>query len=889
MNKCLFQNGGFMRKIEILAPAGSYEAMQAAVTAGCDAVYMGGTKFGARAFADNPDTEYLLRAIDYVHLHGKRLYLTVNTLLKQNELEAELYGYLLSYYKEGLDAVIVQDVGVMRFIHAHFPKLPIHVSTQMTVTQASAAKLWRDCGVTRVVPARELGLTEIKEMSALTNLELEVFVHGALCYCYSGQCLMSSLIGGRSGNRGRCAQPCRLEYTVFDGAKKQKTYMLSPKDLCTLENIPELIQAGVHSFKIEGRMKRPEYTAGVVEVYRYFTDKYEELGAKQYEAWLQKHPELLKDAKLQLADLYNRGGFTSGYFKQHNGKSMMSMERPNHSGVLVGMVEKVTGNTAQIRVKEALSAQDILEIRMATGQNYEFTLKNPAKKNELLQANFKTGLSVRPKDAVYRTKNTALLTRLEENYLKQEKKIPVTGYFYAKEGEICSLTLQTEAGEGMPLQPFGEQRKVPVSVTVEGFIVQSAQKQPATEDAVKRPLLKTNETAFVFQELSVQLEGNVFLPNGQLNELRRTALAALEQEIYKQYAREENQECDRMFGFVEDEQIQKTDRRDAVETARQTSVTETVENTYSNGEDVFVEKEKLDGQEGSRKLPALVCQIVCQIEELEQLTPVLACKEVSAVYVNGQDFSVEEHTKIIDRVHTAGKQAVLVMPHIFRSTVQKKYEVMWTVLEQYDGYLIRAAEELVFLQEFGIKEYVYRESSLNILKGKKIILNYNMYVMNEEAKQYYKERGITNFTAPVELNAKEWEMLGLQDMEVVVYGRLPLMVSAQCIRKNIAQCKLVGNQTEKSFTLTDRMGKEYQTRQSCVPCYNTIYNPECLSLLSELKNIVQMGAETIRLDFTFETKDEVQAVLKEAVGVLYNGADATKTGYTKGHYKRGVQ
>ena len=208
----------------------------------------------------------------------------------------------------------------------------------------------------------------------------------------------------------------------------------------------------------------------------------------------------------------------------------------------------------------------------------------------------------------------------------------------------------------MPLQPFGEQRTVPISVTVNGFLVQSAQKQPATEDAVKRPLLKTNDTAFVFQELSVQLEGNVFLPNGQLNELRRTALMVLEKEIYKQYARE--------------------------------ILCSTTEKSNSDDRTaVPIEKVNLD------KKPALVCQI----EELEQLTPVLACKEVSAVYVNGQDFSAEEHTKIIARIHTAGKQAVLVMPHIFRSTVQKKYEAMWNVLEQYDGYLIRAAEELVFL------------------------------------------------------------------------------------------------------------------------------------------------------------------------------------------------
>ena len=464
-----------MRKVEILAPAGSYEAMQAGISAGCDAVYIGGAKFGARAYAQNPDTEYLMRAIDYVHLRGKRLYLTVNTLLKQPELEEELYEYLLPYYKKGLDAVIVQDVGVMRFIHNHFPNLPIHASTQMTITQASATTLWKDYGVTRIVPARELNLHELKEMSTNTNLELEVFVHGALCYCYSGQCLMSSLIGGRSGNRGRCAQPCRLEYTVADGESKQKKYILSPKDLCTVEQIPDLIEAGVHSFKIEGRMKRPEYTAGVVEAYRYFVDLYENLGAKQYREYLKRHPEEMKQAKLRLADLYNRGGFTDGYLKQHNGKAMMSMERPNHSGVLVGKVEKVTGNTAQILVQENLSAQDLLEIRMANGDGYEFTLKNPVKKQERIQANFKSGLRIRPKDFVYRTKNTALLTQLEENYLKQEKKVPIQGTLIAKKGEPCQLTLQVMAGESMPCVPFPEEKQTLLTVTTEGFVVPSAQ------------------------------------------------------------------------------------------------------------------------------------------------------------------------------------------------------------------------------------------------------------------------------------------------------------------------------------------------------------------------------------------------------------------------------
>ena len=233
------------RYIEILSPAGSYESLEAAVKAGADAVYIGGTRFGARAFADNLEEDMLLKAIDYAHLHNCKVYLTVNTLLKERELE-ELYSYLLPYYCHGLDAVIVQDIGVLAFIREQFPDLPIHASTQMTITNALGAKFLENLGVERVVTARELQLTEIREIADRTNLEIESFVHGALCYCYSGQCLYSSMIGGRSGNRGQCAQPCRLPYRV---GNQENQYLLSLKDICTLEYIPELVEAGISSFK----------------------------------------------------------------------------------------------------------------------------------------------------------------------------------------------------------------------------------------------------------------------------------------------------------------------------------------------------------------------------------------------------------------------------------------------------------------------------------------------------------------------------------------------------------------------------------------------------------------------------------------------------------------
>lgn len=302
--------------IEILAPAGDYETLKAAVCAGADAVYAGGERFGARAFAVNFNRDELLSAIDYVHLHGRKLYLTVNTLVKEREF-ADLYEYLLPFYEQGLDAVIVQDMGVMDYVRKQFPGLSIHASTQMTVTNVISARYLESLGVTRVVPARELSLAEIQEISGNTGLEVECFVHGALCYCYSGQCLLSSMIGGRSGNRGQCAQPCRLSYAA--GGEKAKD-ILSLKDLCTIQAIPDLIRSGIDSFKIEGRMKRPEYVSAVTGMYRKYLDIYLASGHGGF--YVSE-----KDIR-ELERVYQRRGYCDGYYYRHNGKEMLSLKRP---------------------------------------------------------------------------------------------------------------------------------------------------------------------------------------------------------------------------------------------------------------------------------------------------------------------------------------------------------------------------------------------------------------------------------------------------------------------------------------------------------------------------------------------------------------------------------
>ena len=298
------------KDFELLAPAGSLEILKGVIESGADAVYVGGSMFGARAYANNFTEEELLEAIDFAHLRGVKVYLTVNTLIKNSEF-SKLYDYLLVYYKRGLDAVIVQDIGVVKAIHEYFPSMEIHTSTQMTVTGADGVRFLSQFGVTRVVMAREVSLAEMKRIHEETGMELEAFVHGALCYSYSGQCLFSSILGGRSGNRGRCAQPCRLPYTV-EGKKDE--YILSLKDMCGIKALDKLHDAGVYSLKIEGRMKQLEYACGVVKYYRSYIDS--------------KKPVSDADSD-RIKALGNRCGFTDRYYFDHNGSDMVTYVKPN--------------------------------------------------------------------------------------------------------------------------------------------------------------------------------------------------------------------------------------------------------------------------------------------------------------------------------------------------------------------------------------------------------------------------------------------------------------------------------------------------------------------------------------------------------------------------------
>ena len=366
------------RDFELLAPAGNINIFKAVIEAGADAVYVGGSMFGARAYANNFDEEELLYAIDYAHLKGVKVYLTVNTLLKNDEIE-KLYDYLLPFYERGLDAVLVQDLGALKLIHDRFPDLAVHTSTQMTVTGIDGVRFLKQFGVQRVVMAREVSLAEMKEIHEKCGMEIEAFVHGALCYSYSGQCLFSSMLGGRSGNRGRCAQPCRLPYCV---GNKKDTYILSLKDMCGIKDLQKLKESGVYSLKIEGRMKQAGYASGVVAYYRRYIDSMKEVSDKDYK---------------NIAGLGNRCGFTDKYYFEHNGTDMVTFEKPNF--VSDASDELPQFSKIKIQGKLTLKEAEPGALTVSCG-GYRFTsymdpvshaLKAPAERKNVAERISKTG------------------------------------------------------------------------------------------------------------------------------------------------------------------------------------------------------------------------------------------------------------------------------------------------------------------------------------------------------------------------------------------------------------------------------------------------------------------------------------------------------------------
>ena len=750
-----------MKELELLAPAGSLKTLKAVIHAGADAVYLGGSMFGARAYANNFNEEELLEAIRFGHIHGRKIILAVNTLLKEYEL-GQLYDYLHPYYEAGLDAVIVQDMGVMEFIKTHFPNLPIHTSTQMTITNVEGARLLKEQGVERVVTAREMSLEEIQRIHDEVGVELESFIHGALCYCYSGQCLFSSIIGGRSGNRGRCAQPCRLSYEVLQGEKSltghHATPILSLKDMCTLPFLYELADHGVYSFKIEGRMKTPEYAAGVVSIYRKYMDSY--LDGSRI-------PVEKKDIRA-LLELGNRGGFTNGYYYHHNDSDMLSGESASHN-----------------------------------------------KSEGVLQ------------DSIRR------------EYVETELKEKIKGKLILN--KECPAKIEVQYGK--------------IKVSYQGDMALVAQNRPLTKEVVTEKITKAGNTPFVFEKLEVTMDDDIFMPVNQLNQLRRGALEALEEALLKPYERT-------LPELVE---------TSSAETARQTAGKAINEKQIS--------RQSLSQTSGQQPAGSST-EVRVLIEDAEQLLVVLKADFVDTVYLDCMLYTrenlIRKLSENIDRVHASGKKAFYVFPFIFRQQTSLFYEKIMPELKKLplDGIMVRSLDEIAFIKEWGNENW-------------QMVSDSNLYTYSNEASEYFYRLGMMQDTIPVELNRKEILRRENSRSEMIIYGRLPLMITAQCIHKNTLGCM----HQPKVLNLKDRYSVHFPVKNFCSECYNVIYNSLPVCLFKEDVTVKKIAPAAVRLSFTTETEEEAEQILTIYGDIYKNGGILGQLPMecTNGHFKRGVE
>lgn len=750
-----------MKELELLAPAGSLKTLKAVIHAGADAVYLGGSMFGARAYANNFNEEELLEAIRFGHIHGRKIILAVNTLLKEYEL-GQLYDYLHPYYEAGLDAVIVQDMGVMEFIKTHFPNLPIHTSTQMTITNVEGARLLKEQGVERVVTAREMSLEEIQRIHDEVGVELESFIHGALCYCYSGQCLFSSIIGGRSGNRGRCAQPCRLSYEVLQGEKSltghHATPILSLKDMCTLPFLYELADHGVYSFKIEGRMKTPEYAAGVVSIYRKYMDSY--LDGSRI-------PVEKKDIRA-LLELGNRGGFTNGYYYHHNDSDMLSGESASHN-----------------------------------------------KSEGVLQDN------------------------IRREYVDTELKEKIKGKLILN--KECPAKIEVQYGK--------------IKGSYQGDMVLVAQNRPLTKEVVTEKITKTGNTPFVFENLEVTMDDDIFMPVNQLNQLRRGALEALEEALLKPY--------ERTFPELVETSSAETDRQ-----------------TTGNA----IKEKQISGQSLSQasgqQSAGSSTEVRVLIEDAEQLPAVLKADFVDTVYLDCMLYTrenlIRKLSEDIDRVHASGKKAFYVFPFIFRQQTSLFYEKIMPELKKLplDGIMVRSLDEIAFIKEWGNENW-------------QMVSESNLYTYSNEAAEYFYHLGMMQDTIPVELNRKEILRRENSRSEMIIYGRLPLMITAQCIHKNTLGCM----HQPDVLTLKDRYSVHFPVKNFCPECYNVIYNSLPVCLFKEDATVKKIAPAAVRLSFTTETEEETEQILTIYGDIYKNGGILGQMPMecTNGHFKRGVE
>lgn len=781
--------------IELLAPVGSKEALVAAVESGANAIYLGGKMFGARHYAPNFTDEELAESVRFAHLRGVSLYVTVNTLVDNDEIPA-LIEYLQHLYTIGVDAIIVQDIGVAKIARQVVPHLPLHASTQMTIHNLAGVEFLAELGFTRVVLAREVSLDDIRHICRNSSIEIEIFIHGALCISYSGQCLMSSMIGGRSGNRGRCAQPCRLPYTLVDSQGKDALaevdsgeYLLSPRDLKTIELIPELIEAGVLSFKIEGRMKRPEYVAVVVDTYR-----------RAIDACLANQADFVVDEQehRNLAQIFNRD-FTTAYLKGKEGRFMMSDRRPNNRGVRIGRVISYSwaDKSAVIKLDESLSKGDMVEFWVKVGGRVSTSvtwLKSNGQDVDSAPAGTEITIPVdspvKAGDRVFKTFDAPLMELARAFFTAGApvRRIPLDVEVHAAAGQPLTIAMRDADG-------FTGEAET-------DFIAEKAIKRPLTEEGIAKQIDRLGTTVFSLNKLDCHITGEVMVPVSEINEARRKAAEAVEINRLTRYAR--------------------------------TPLTE------------FLSAADIDwAGKALKKSDSVKPELIVNVDTLSKVESALN-NGADWILFGGESFhhrpfTAEDYRRAVAVVRSSGKKIILNTPRLVK---EWQMPGLTRDLELFN----ELKPDAISINNLGTLHLARKVGDLP-LHG-----DFSMNVYNSAAIDFLTEAGLSSLTLSPELTFAQVERLASLSrtkLECLVHGYLTLMISEYCVVGSFIGGLHTGNCNQAcmrgEYLLRDRKDEQFPVVTDQF-CRMHILNAKELSMLPHVPRFERSGISRIRFE-----------------------------------------
>ncbi len=718
--------------IELLSPVGDFECLKVAVQNGADSVYFGANLFSARAFAHNFDEAELKKAIEYAKLRGVKTNLTLNTLIKDNEFD-DAIKLASKAYEFGIDAIIIQDLGLAKKLIELFPDLPMHGSTQMTIHNLNGALKLQELGFKRVVLSRELSLTEIEYICKNTSIEIECFVHGALCISYSGQCLFSSMLGGRSGNRGKCAGPCRLPYKLIENDKAiDSGYLLNTRDLCGLEFLPQLINAGVDCLKIEGRMKSPEYVATVTNIYRKYIDL----------AYSKNDFNINIEDKKTLLQAFNRGNFSSGHLDSSENRNLVFKEKPNNMGLFIGIIQKYNPNKGHItlKIQEKLNIGDTISVGNENGSYKisELMNKNTNLKETQVGQTVTIGRmkgNIKVGDKVYRLSSKELTTIAKESYKKEVKKTALNCTVSIKKNTPISINIKSYTKNGI-------YKNLDISCKLD-YIPEIAQNRPLDKETIIKQISKTTDTPYYFKNINIDLDKNLFLPKiSILNELRRTALSNVENFAISKIHRQLPE------SFVD-------------------YISKETDSTTLNNMRNFNNTKINSNATPKVSLLLNVLHSDWNYNKLEN---------IDSIYIPLKYFTSKKYSPVL-KIISKKFDTYIYMPTIIKSN--------------YENLFLANAEEAV--EKYNIQGFVISNiGNLNLLHSLfnnldeyyKVIANYTFNVYNSETVLELKKLGISSFTLSPELDKQTITSLcnyNYLQKELIVYGKVPLLNINYCL------------------------------------------------------------------------------------------------------------